>query len=134
MFLQVAFETIYFVFRTTIFVILVLNYPSSAINAFSFAQITSSLLCCLLYYGFFWWYIKKLNNLRNIEKKLLKENSKASLIDSSKIFADMHDFNFKSVLDFLPGHMENKVSKRLLVMFSSFASFRTNHLTKTSAY
>ncbi|XP_018326501.1 protein RFT1 homolog [Agrilus planipennis] len=59
--LKVVIDTVYIIIRTVIFVVLVLRYPNSPLNAFSLAQLFSSLAFTLLYYGFFYWYIKKLN-------------------------------------------------------------------------
>lgn len=79
------------------------NYPNQAIDAFSLAQIASSVILCLSYYGFFLWYISTLN----IKKQ---ENSKEKTkIVKKTIFSDMEDFPFTSVFDFLPGIMENEV-------------------------
>lgn len=93
------FETFYIVIRTFIFVHLVIKYPSEAINAFSIAQVVSSVLFCSFYYGYFAWYIHKLNNI-NKEKIEIKRSS---------MFYDMQDFKFKSITDFLPGLMPNNV-------------------------
>lgn len=89
--------------RTIIFVYLVHNYPNQAIDAFSFAQISSSVVLCFAYYGFFLWYISNLNIKKQIHSK-----EKSELIEKT-IFSDMEDFPFTSVLEFLPGVMENEV-------------------------
>lgn len=87
-------------------------YPSGAINAFSIAQIFSSVVLCLLYYGFFHWYIRKLNDTK--KKQIQEAKKNVPICDKEKnIFQDMQDFNFKSVLDFFPGFMENLVSIQL---------------------
>lgn len=99
------FETLYIVIRTFIFVYLVLNHPSEAINAFSIAQIASSVLFCCFYYGYFTWYIYKLNNLRNNDV----------YIEPDSKYADMQDFKFKSIMDFLPGFIPNEVISKLLL-------------------
>lgn len=84
-------------------------HPSGAINAFSIAQIFSSVVLCLLYYGFFYWYIRKLNETKKTQMQEAKKNVLVN--DKEKnIFSDMQDFHFKSVLDFFPGFMENLVS------------------------
>lgn len=85
---------------------IVINKPTSAINAFSIAQIVSAVILCLLYYGFFAWYIHKLNLIRKRAKEK-KDDIKNS---EHKMFADMSDFPFKSIFDFIPGVMENPVS------------------------
>lgn len=110
--LKVVFETIYIISRTITFVSLVLIYPNHAINAFSIAQISSSLTFAILYYGFFWWFINQMNQIRQKDK-----------IESA-MFKDMQDFKFTSVLDFLPCHMENKdklVNENLIGLTVSFA-------------
>ncbi|KAK4874808.1 hypothetical protein RN001_014168 [Aquatica leii] len=93
--LKVVLDTIYVTSRSIIFVVCVLNYPDNAIDAFSFAQITSSIIYCLTHYVFFYWYIKRLNEQSKKDTK-------------GRMFGDMQDFPFKSVLEFLPGFMYNK--------------------------
>lgn len=89
--------------RTILFVYLVQNHPNEAIDAFSIAQIASSVILFFSYYGFFIWYIPTLN----IKKQ---ENSKGKNRTVKKtIFSDMEDFPFTSLYDFLPGNMENEV-------------------------
>lgn len=89
--------------RTIIFVYLVQKYPNQAIDAFSFAQIFSSIILFLMYYGFFLWYTANLNTKKQLNSKENKE------LDRKTIFSDMEDFPFTSVLEFLPGVMLNKV-------------------------
>lgn len=89
--------------RTIIFVYLVQNYPHQAINAFSIAQIFSSIILLLSYYGFFLWYISALN-----VKKQEHSKERINAVDKT-IFSDMEDFPFTSVFEFLPGNMENEV-------------------------
>lgn len=47
-----------------------------------------------MYYGFFYWYIRELNKVKanNVKK-----------VEHTSIFADMQDFGFSSIVDFLPG-------------------------------
>lgn len=89
---------------------MVQNYPNGAIDAFSIAQIASSIILCFSYYGFFIWYISALNNRK-------QENSKEKThIDKKTIFSDMEDFPFTSVYDFLPGNMENEVGEIWIIV------------------
>lgn len=117
--LKIVIETLYIIFRTLIFVYLVLNSPKNAINAFSIAQITSAILLCILYYGFFSWYISKLNRLKTEENLVnMNENLKR------KLFSDMHDFPFQTIYDFFPGIMENDeriLNRELCLLTISFA-------------
>ncbi|XP_060521470.1 protein RFT1 homolog [Cylas formicarius] len=111
--LKIIFETTYIISRTIIFVYLVVNYPNSAINAFSIAQIMSAVMLCCLYYGFFAWYIPS----------LLKFKEKGDEIERHWLFSDMDDFPFRSILNFFPGFMFNedgKIDKNLLVLTVSF--------------
>lgn len=89
--------------RTIFFVYLVQNYPHQAINAFSLAQIFSSLVLFFSYYGFFLWYIHVLNI-----KKQEHSKEKSNPVEKT-IFSDMEDFPFSSVFEFLPGNMQNEV-------------------------
>ncbi|KAF5285563.1 hypothetical protein FQR65_LT13197 [Abscondita terminalis] len=95
--LKVVLDTIYVLSRTIVFVLLVLKYPHYAINAFSCAQILSSMLYCVMHYIFFYWYIRELNKRSGEELK-------------NMMFSDMQDFPFKSILEFIPGFMLNKES------------------------
>ncbi|KAJ8979864.1 hypothetical protein NQ317_016048 [Molorchus minor] len=113
--LKVVIDTIYIVSRTIIFVYLVLLYPNGAINAFSIAQIVSSVILSCLYYGFFYWYIPILNKIKS------DQNSKQQ--NENRIFSDMGDFPFTSVWDFFPGIMDNKdrlLNKDLCLLTVSF--------------
>lgn len=54
-----------------------------------------------------------MNRLREVEKKGHKYGKEKDIecVSSSKLFADMHDFPFKSITDFLPGVMTNNVNE-----------------------
>lgn len=80
--------------------VLVVKYPHKAINAFSIAQVSSSIIYCISHYGFFYWYIRRLNDYQKHRKGPSEFKS---------IFSDMQDFPFTSIFDFLPGFMDNKV-------------------------
>lgn len=84
--------------RTITFVILVVRYPDNAIDAFSIAQVVSSIVYLITHYGYFFWFTR---NFKAEESK------------------DMKDFPFVSLLDFLPGFMRNKVIKYCLLLFLS---------------
>lgn len=116
---QIIFETIYIIFRTTVFVLLVKNDTSHAIDAFSKAQISSAVLLCILYYSFFYFYIPELNCVRKT-----KENHEKTSVLYRYLFNDMSDFPFTSIYDFFPGIMENpggKLDKKLCLLSLSFA-------------
>lgn len=91
-------DTFHIVFRTILFVIIIIYEPKQAINAFSIAQIASTLVHILSFIFFFWWYINKLNKIKKGE------------VEMTPIFKDMNDFQFESILDFFPGFMKNNVS------------------------
>ncbi|XP_057672501.1 protein RFT1 homolog isoform X2 [Diorhabda carinulata] len=112
---QVVIDTLYVVSRTIIFVYYVETEPEYPINAFSIAQIVSSVILCLSYYGFFLWYIPALNKVKEIKKK--EKNAEKN------IFSDMTDFPFTSFIQLFPGIMENKeamLDSKLCVLTMSF--------------
>lgn len=83
------------------------------------------MLYCILYYAYFTWYIHKLNIKRRL---LLKTKEDRSGGDGKRttndVFADMHDFPFKSIVEMLPGFMRNvdkPLNKDLCVLTVSFA-------------
>ncbi|XP_056649138.1 protein RFT1 homolog [Diorhabda sublineata] len=113
--LKVVIDTLYVVSRTIIFVYYVETEPEYPINAFSIAQIVSSVILCLSYYGFFLWYIPALNKVKEIKKK--EKNAEKN------IFSDMSDFPFTSFIQLFPGIMENKeamLDSKLFVLTMSF--------------
>ncbi|XP_050311216.1 protein RFT1 homolog isoform X2 [Anthonomus grandis grandis] len=123
--LKIVIETFYVLGRTLIFVTLVLNRPSYAINAFSIAQLLSAVLFSILYYGFFAWYIPE-----------LKKKGKTG---QDPLFADMADFPFRNIYDFLPGVMKNQgdiIDKKLLILTTTFVkqSFIKQILTEGERY
>lgn len=105
-------DTVYVVSRTILFVYLVQNYPNQAINAFSLAQIASSIVLFFSYYGFFLWYISALNL-----KKQEHSKEKNEMVEKT-MFSDMEDFPFTSIYEFLPGYMENEVCLHYIFMFT----------------
>ncbi|XP_076249893.1 man(5)GlcNAc(2)-PP-dolichol translocation protein RFT1 isoform X2 [Rhynchophorus ferrugineus] len=114
--LKIAFETIYILSRTFIFVYFVVNFPNNAITAFSLAQVFSAIILCSLYYGFFIWYIYKLNQIRAMEDN-------TEYIKAHPIFSDMNDFPFRSIINFFPGFMFNEdesINKNLFTLTISF--------------
>lgn len=114
-------DTVYVVSRTILFVYLVQNYPKQAINAFSLAQIASSVVLFFSYYGFFLWYISALN----VKKQ---EHSKGkNKLDKKTMFSDMEDFPFTSIYEFLPGCVDNEV----LVLFIYVFFINLNFLGET---
>lgn len=109
--LKVIFDTIYVVSRTIIFVYFAVLRPNQAIIAFSIAQVASAVIISCLYYGFFAWFIMQRNKM-SAEDKI------------HSIFSDMDDFPFTSMLDFVPGFMDNYerlLNRDLCVLTVSFA-------------
>lgn len=92
----------YIAARTVLFVALVVHNKNNALAAFAFAQVSSSILFCLMYYIFFWWYIRQFNYVQSLLKK-----DKDDVRQMPKMFTRMQDFKFKSVMEFLPGRMDN---------------------------
>lgn len=77
----------------------------------------------MLYYAYFTWYIHKLNK-RRLLLKAREDNSFGGDAKAKDIFADMHDFPFKSIVEMFPGCMYNvdkPLNKDLCVLTVSFA-------------
>lgn len=115
-------DTIYIVSRTIIFVYYVECDPQRPINAFSIAQLVSSVILCLAYYCFFFWYIRALNNVKAIEKKKQNTQNEKKV---KTIFSDMNDFPITSFWQLFPGIMDNEV---FFLYFFKLKSFYINIL------
>lgn len=96
---QIVLEAIYIFIRTVTFVFFVIFYPNYAIHAFSTAQISSAIALCLMYYLYFHWYIRKINEMRHTKEE-----------PTQKLFQNMQDFKFTSIVEFFPLCMKNKVN------------------------
>lgn len=113
--LQVVIDTFHIVVRTIVFVIIIMYEPKEAINAFSIAQMVSTLVHIGSYAAFFSWYIRKL--------KIARACHSDTKLVVPPLFADMDDFKFESAWDFLPGMIKNKgaaLDARLCVLTGSF--------------
>lgn len=99
--LRIVLNTLHILVRSAVFLWIVINDKSVAINAFAIAQLMSAATIILGNYGFFYFYIWRIN--QNKEKEV-KSNGNPNMIDS------MNDFPFKKISDFLPGVLKNEVS------------------------
>lgn len=92
------------VFRTILFVSMILYKSENALFAFSVAQLASTLFYTISHYIFFYWYIKKIDN----DKKKFKKYEIPINHENSDDNFD-NEFPFKSIFEFLPGYMNNRV-------------------------
>lgn len=116
--LKVVMSTLQILVRSSLFLCLVLRTNSSnAIQSFALAQLVSVITLVVGYYGFYHFYIIQLKKFRELPKK----NDKTMTTEwSTKMYGNMDDFPFKSVLDFLPGVM----LKKKVSIFNLFAYLR----------
>lgn len=113
--LKVIMSTLQILVRSSLFLYLVLGTDgSSAIHSFAWAQLASALTVVAGYYGFYHVYIIRLKKYRNANKKV--DNITQM---NQKLYGNMDDFPFESILDFMPGVMlKNNVS--ILKLFGLF--------------
>ncbi|XP_017493994.1 PREDICTED: protein RFT1 homolog [Rhagoletis zephyria] len=97
--LRIILNTLYILVRSAVFLWIVINDKSAAINAFALAQLVSTATIILGNYGFFYFYIRRFNEGQ--ERRDIY--SKQEFIKNG----DGNDFPFKKITDFLPGFMEN---------------------------
>ncbi|XP_004535099.1 protein RFT1 homolog [Ceratitis capitata] len=112
--LRIVLNTLHILVRSAVFLWIVINDKSVAINAFAIAQLMSAATIILGNYGFFYFYIWRIN--QNKEKEV-KSNGNPNMIDS------MNDFPFKKISDFLPGVLKNEghfLNSELQVLTLSF--------------
>lgn len=112
--LKVIQDTLHIFVRSFVFIILVLNNKDIAIYAFGIAQFTSCLTIIIGYYGFFHIYIKRLKDYREVVKKHDGKLEEVKKSFKSAAYENMNDFPFESINDFVPGVLENSVSKFLI--------------------
>lgn len=87
---RIVLNTLHILVRSAVFLWIVINDKSVAINAFAIAQLMSTATIIIGNYGFFYFYIRRLN-----------QNKKQN---------DMKDFPFTKLSEFFPGVMKNEVS------------------------
>lgn len=86
--------------RTITFVPLILHNPENALLAFGVAQLVAAIFYTTSHYLYFHYYIKKLNKCKLKRRMSLKDSSDEYVVK---------EFPFKTVKDFLPGQLANKV-------------------------
>lgn len=118
--LKVALDTLHILVRTILFLSIIVYDRSLALIAFSVAQVGSIGTIVLCYYIFFYWYIK---NKPLYAKGALKSKFIPDLVLNT-LYANMDDFNFTSIRDFLPkylGSINTTFNKKLSSLTVSFA-------------
>lgn len=108
--LKVILDTLHIFVRSSVFIILVLNNKNTAIYAFGIAQFMSCLVIIGGNYGFFHIYIKRLKTYREVLKKHDNDLDKARN-EMGHYYEHMNDFPFNSIIDMIPGKLENPVSR-----------------------
>ncbi|XP_037936377.1 protein RFT1 homolog [Teleopsis dalmanni] len=123
--LKIVLNTLHIFVRSIVFLWIVLDDGSVAIYAFAIAQLASAVTIIIGHYGFYYYYIKRFNNLKNMEIKI--KNTQTTQIKRSQLdimlFANMEDFPFKKITEFLPGVMKSKdkfLNSELQVLTLSF--------------
>ncbi|XP_011311401.1 protein RFT1 homolog [Fopius arisanus] len=117
---KVVIEASAIVFRTFLFVPIVLHRPENALLAFGVAQLAYVMFYSLAHYIYFHWYIQRLNDQR-IRLKKTDSSDSDELTDNKN--EGMADFPFNSIRDFLPGQLKNNDSRfdnKLTVLTWSF--------------
>lgn len=117
--LKVVLDTLHIFFRSSVFIVLVMNNKNIAIYAFGIAQLTSVLTIILGNYWFFHVYIKRLKNYRNTLKKNDDDKEK-TVLALGLYYENMNDFPFTSVFDMLPGVLKNPVRREFNQSFFHF--------------
>ncbi|XP_053949020.1 protein RFT1 homolog [Anastrepha ludens] len=113
--LRIVLSTLHILVRSAVFLWIVINDKSAAINAFAIAQLMSTATIILGNYGFFYFYIRRFNQEKEKKERCPK-------LDST-MYNDMNDFPFKKITDFLPGVMENQgkyLNSELQILTLSF--------------
>lgn len=101
--LKVFLNTLHIMVRSVIFIWIVINDQSIAIDAFAIAQLASAVVIFIGHYAFFNFYIKKFK-----EHKMLARNQKKKQQENEEFFKGMDDFPFRHTNELLPFTMENK--------------------------
>lgn len=118
--LKVILDALHIFVRTLLFLSIILYDRSLALIAFSVAQVGSIAVIVVAYYLFFYWYIKckPLYAKGALKSKFVPNNI------LQKLYSNMDDFNFISLLDFFPkylGSLSTSFNKKLNTLTFSFA-------------
>lgn len=87
--------------RTVIFIFFILENPKNALLGFGVAQIAASIFYLASHFVYFDYYIKRLKGHR-LKRKLSRSGGESE----EYVIAE---FPFKSIRDFLPGHLPKTV-------------------------
>ncbi|KAH0952882.1 hypothetical protein HN011_004762 [Eciton burchellii] len=112
--LKIILDTIMIAIRTMTFVPLILYHPENALLAFGIAQLVAAIFYTTSHYVYFHYYIVKLNKCTQKRRMSLKDSSDEYVV---------REFPFRSLIDFLPGQLENNDShldRKLTVLTWSF--------------
>lgn len=93
--------------RTITFVPLILHNPENALLAFGVAQLVAAIFYTSSHYLYFYYYIKKINKCKLKRRMSLKDSSDEYVV---------REFPFKTIMDFLPGQLANKVCTKDLFL------------------
>lgn len=103
--LKVVMDTLHVLIRSLVFIVLVWRNTEYVIWAFGIAQMASILTILIGNYGFFYFYIRKLKAYRQAVQSKKDDDFKAD-----PYYANMDDFPFQSLADFLPTHLRKSSS------------------------
>jgi len=104
--------------RTMTFVPLILYHPENALLAFGIAQLVAAIFYTISHYVYFHYYIVKLNKCTQKRRMSLKDSSDEYVV---------REFPFRSLIDFLPGQLENNVCINCFSFFLILSSFLKNN-------
>ena len=96
---RVVMDTVLVFVRTLVFTPLLVYSPQQALVAFSFAHLLAASIYTLGHYSYFHYYIVSQRNKYYHQKK---DN-----VGGKSPETELDDFPFESILDFLPGRIEN---------------------------
>lgn len=99
--------------RTVTFVPLILHNPENALLAFGIAQLVAAVFYTTSHYLYFHYYIKKINKCKLKRKMSLKDSSDEYVV---------REFPFKTLKDFLPGQLENKVCIEINLLYIMYTN------------
>ncbi|XP_063993350.1 protein RFT1 homolog [Diachasmimorpha longicaudata] len=120
---KVVIDATAIVFRTFLFVPMVLHWPENALLAFGVAQLAYVIFYSGTHYVYFHWYIHQLNEKRKSKRKYDDSSDSEEVKEKDKDDGIIHHFPFQSVRDFFPGQLKNDESRfneKLTVLTWSF--------------
>lgn len=119
--LKIVLDTLHILVRSLIFITIVLQNSDIAIYAFSIAQLSSAFTIIIGNYLFFHLYIKKLKQYR---LDVATRSNDPTNARHEPYYENMDDFPFNSIVEMVPGVMQNAgtyFNSELKVLVWSFA-------------